>query len=172
MDGEINQTREYQTILASLKDQEDGEQTVKNLEIKFVNIEDFRIGLFDDILDLRSKEEFNHDNIVSSRNIPAVTDEQITEVTKDNEDMRRVSVLANTWYQPQSTKHCTLWGHSTHPSLALSSQLAEVLRGRGGEDGGRYRPLLVCQDGGLVSETAAAVLALARCNHPGVTLQV
>ena len=100
MDGEINQTREYQTILASLKDQEDGEheQTVKNLEIKFVNIEDFRIGLFDDILDLRSKEEFNHDNIVSSRNIPAVTDEQITEVTKDNEDMRRVSVLANTWY--------------------------------------------------------------------------
>ena len=100
MDGEMNQTREYQTILASLKDQEDGEheQTVKNLEIKFVNIEDFRIGLFDDILDLRSKEEFNHDNIVSSRNIPAVTDEQITEVTNDNEDMRRVSVLANTWY--------------------------------------------------------------------------
>ena len=100
MDGEINQTREYQTILASLKDQEDGEheQTVKNLEIKFVNIEDFRIGLFDDILDLRSKEEFNHDNIVSSRNIPAVTDEQITEVTNDNEDIRRVSVLANTWY--------------------------------------------------------------------------
>ena len=113
MDGEMNQTREYQTILASLKDQEDGEQTVKNLEIKFVNIEDFRIGHFDDILDLRSKEEFNHDNIVSSRNIPAVTDEQITEVTKDNEDMRRVSVLANTWYQPQSTKHCTLWRHST-----------------------------------------------------------
>ena len=100
MDGEINQTREYQTILASLKDQEDGEheQTVKNLEIKFVNIEDFRIGLFDDILDLRSKEEFNHDNIVSSRNIPAVTDEQITEVTNNNEGMRRVSVLANTWY--------------------------------------------------------------------------
>ena len=97
MDGEMNQTREYQTILASLKDQEDGEQTVKNLEIKFVNIEDFRIGHFDDILDLRSKEEFNHDNIVSSRNIPAVTDEQITKVTKDNEDMRRVSVLANTW---------------------------------------------------------------------------
>ena len=54
--------------------------------------------------------------------------------------------------------------HSTHPSLAMSSQLAEVLRGRGGEDGGRYRPLLVCQDGGLVSETAAAVLALARCD--------
>ena len=100
MDGEINQTREYQTILASLKDQEDGEQeqTLKNLEIKFVNIEDFRIGHFDDILDLRSKEEFNHDNIVSSRNIPAVTDEQITEVTNNNEDMRRVSVLANTWY--------------------------------------------------------------------------
>ena len=100
MDGEINQTREYRNILASLKDQEDGEheQTVKNLEIKFVNIEDFRIGHFDDILDLRSKEEFNHDNIVSSRNIPAVTDEQITEVTNNNEDMRRVSVLANTWY--------------------------------------------------------------------------
>ena len=60
--------------------------------------------------------------------------------------------------------HSTLWRHSTHPSLALSSQLAEVLRGRGGEDGGRYRPLLVCQDGGLVSETAAAVLVLARCD--------
>ena len=98
MDGEMNQTREYHNILATLKDQEnDEEHAEKNLEIKFVNIEDFRIGHFDDILDLRSKEEFNHDNIVSSRNIPAVTDEQITKVTNDNEDMRRVSVLANTW---------------------------------------------------------------------------
>ena len=97
MDCEMNQTREYHTILTTLKEQEDDEHTEKNLEIKFVNIEDFRIGHFDDILDLRSKEEFNHDNIVSSRNIPAVTDEQITKVTNDNEDMRRVSVLANTW---------------------------------------------------------------------------
>ena len=97
MDGEMNQTREYHTILTTLKEQEDDDQRVKKLEIKFVNIEDFRIGHFDDILDLRSKEEFNHDNIVSSRNIPTVTDEQIIKVTNDNEDMRRVSVLANTW---------------------------------------------------------------------------
>ena len=97
MDGEMNQTREYHNILTMLKEQEDDEHTEKNLKIKFVNIEDFRIGHFDDILDLRSKEEFNHDNIVSSRNIPAVTNEQITKVTNDNEDMRRVSVLANTW---------------------------------------------------------------------------
>ena len=97
MDGEMNQTREYHTILTTLKEQEDDDQRVKKLEIKFVNIEDFRIGHFDDILDLRSKEEFNHDNIVSSRNIPAVTDEQIMKVTNGNEDMRRVSVLANTW---------------------------------------------------------------------------
>ena len=96
MDGEMNQTREYHNILATLKEQED-KHTEKKLEIKFVNIEDFRIGHFDDILDLRSKEEFNHDNIVSSRNIPAVTDEQIMKVTNGNEDMRRVSVLANTW---------------------------------------------------------------------------
>ena len=97
MNGEMNQTREYHNILATLKEQEDDEHTEKNLEIKFVIIEDFRIGHFDDILDLRSKEEFNHDNIVSSRNIPTVTDEQIIKVTNDNEDMRRVSVLANTW---------------------------------------------------------------------------
>ena len=97
MDCEMNQTRKYHTILTTLKDQEDDDQRVKKLEIKFVNIEDFRIGHFDDILDLRSKEEFNHDNIVSSRNIPAVTDEQIMKVTNGNEDMRRVSVLANTW---------------------------------------------------------------------------
>ena len=86
----------FDLILETLK--ESSNELQKNLELKYTVIEDFRSGGFDDILDLRTKEEFENDNIVGSYNFPCLTIDKIKTLPTIDQTTHRVTLITHIWY--------------------------------------------------------------------------
>ena len=94
MEGELQ--KNFDLILDTLK--ESTNELQKNLELKYTIIEDFRSGYFDDVLDLRTKEEFDNDHIVGSHNFPCLTIDKIKTVPTIDQATHRVTLISHIWY--------------------------------------------------------------------------
>ena len=88
--------KNFDLILETLK--ESTNELQKNLELKYTVIEDFRLGDFDEIFDLRSKEEFENDNIVGSYNFPCLTIDKIKTLPTIDQTTHRVTLISHIWY--------------------------------------------------------------------------
>ena len=124
-------------ILQSLNQQSLDE---KNVTVSYVKIEDCKLGQYD-VLDLRTSECFAIDSIVGSENIAAVTAQQTEELCqlKDTNQIKKATLIS-------------------FVSKTLSYKLVELVSKKGG------RPLLlVCYDGGVISELLATILHHCHC---------
>ena len=88
--------KNFDLILETLK--ESTNELQKNLELKYTVIEDFRLGEFDDVLDLRTKEEFDNDHIVGSNNFPCLTIDKFETLPTIDQTTHRVTMISHIWY--------------------------------------------------------------------------
>jgi len=137
---EFKESTNFNSILNELKDTCDGK--IKNLELHYVSIDEFNDNTFSEVIDLRSKEEFDFDNIVGSLSIPVLKSEDQSEIVKLPTNHR---IRLNTLLR--------------YASSSLSSNFLPHLQNKSAD----YKPLLVCHDGGVVSEAAAVLARLAKC---------
>ena len=66
--------QEY-TSLVKINKEEDTTEVFK-VEVNKFLVKDFKLGLFDEVIDVRTPEEFSKDRIHGAVNIPALTNEQ------------------------------------------------------------------------------------------------
>ena len=88
--------KDFDLILETLK--ESTNELQKNLELKYTVIEDFRLGGFDEIFDLRTKEEFENDNIFGSHNFSCLTIDKIKTLPTIDQTTHRVTLISHIWY--------------------------------------------------------------------------
>ena len=157
---EFKESTNFNSILNELKDTCDGK--IKNLELHYVSIEEFNDNTFSEVIDLRSKEEFDFDNIVGSLSIPILKTEDKNEILQLPTDQRiRLNVLLRyARYKAVYYRYHWISSNTNHLcSLSLSSSFLPHLQNKSAD----YKPLLVCHDGGVVSESAAVLARLAKC---------
>ena len=87
--------KDFDSILEKLKDTNDEFQ--KNLEVNFSCIENFKLGDFDELLDLRTVEEFDNDNIIGSHNCPCLTTDNIETLSTIDQTIHRVTLISHIW---------------------------------------------------------------------------
>ena len=87
--------KDFDSILEKLKDTNDELQ--KNLEVNFSCIENFQLGDFDELLDLRTVEEFDNDNIIGSHNFPCLTTDNIETLSTIDQTIHRVTLISQIW---------------------------------------------------------------------------
>ena len=88
--------KNFDLILETLK--ESTNELQKNLELKYTVIEDYRLGDFDDVLDLRTKVEFDNDHIVGSHNFSCLTIDKIETLPTIDQTTHRVTLISHIWY--------------------------------------------------------------------------
>lgn len=74
----VMETLDFNSILNLFKDS--CEKKIKNLELHYVSLQEFNDNTFSEVIDLRSKEEFDFDNIVGSVSFPALKTEEKKEI--------------------------------------------------------------------------------------------
>ena len=84
----------FETLLKSF------DKTESNALIQTCAIEDFNSESFEDILDLRTLEEFSENHIVGSTNIPMITKSEIEQIVQkeahDNSEKLRY-IVSSVW---------------------------------------------------------------------------
>ena len=88
--------KNFDLILETLK--ESTNELQKNLELKYTVIEDFRLGDFDEIFDLRTKKEFENDHIVGSNNFSCLTIDNIETLPTIDQTTHRLALISHIWY--------------------------------------------------------------------------
>ena len=71
---DLQETSNFNSILNELK--ENCDEEIKNLELHYVSIQELNDKKFSEIIDLRTKEEFDFDNIVGSHSLPVLKTEE------------------------------------------------------------------------------------------------
>ena len=154
----LKESTNFNSILNELKDTCNGK--IKNLELHYVSIEEFNDNTFSEVIDLRSKEEFDFDNIVGSLSIPVLKTEDKIEILQLPTDQRiRLNALLRYARYKAVCKYFEDFLQFKSSSSSLSSSFLPHLQNKPDD----YKPLLVCHDGGLVSESAAVLARLAKC---------
>ena len=82
----LKESTNFNFILNELKDTCDGK--IKNIELHYVCIQDFNDNKFSEVIDLRSKEEFDFDNIVGSLSLPVLKAQEKSEILQLSTDQR------------------------------------------------------------------------------------
>ena len=154
----LKESTNFNSILNELKDTCDGK--IKCLELHYVSIEEFNDNTFSEVIDLRSKEEFDFDNIVGSLSIPVLKTEDKIEILQLPTDQRiRLNALLRYARYKAVCKYFEDFLQFKSSSSSLSSSFLPHFQNKPDD----YKPLLVCHDGGLVSESAAVLARLAKC---------
>ena len=83
---DLKEPTNFNSILNELKDTCDGK--IKNIELQYLSIQEFNDNTFSDVIDLRSKEEFDFDNIVGSLSLPVLKSEEKSEILQLPTDQR------------------------------------------------------------------------------------
>ena len=52
------------------------EKDVFSVNVKIIHINEFRLGVYDELIDLRNHREFSQDRIVGAINLPAILEEE------------------------------------------------------------------------------------------------
>ena len=75
---DLQETSDFHSILNEFKENCDGK--IKNLELHYISIQELNDTKFSEIIDLRTKEEFDFDNIVGSHSLPVLKNEDKDEI--------------------------------------------------------------------------------------------
>ena len=75
---DLQKTSDFHSILNEFKENSDGK--IKNLELHYMSIQELNDNKFSEIIDLRTKEEFDFDNIVGSHSLSVLKNEEKDEI--------------------------------------------------------------------------------------------
>ena len=89
---DLQETSDFHSILNEFKENCDGK--IKNLELHYMSIHELNDNKFSEIIDLRTKEEFDFDNIVGSHSLPVLKTEDKDGILQEStQRLRLITIL-------------------------------------------------------------------------------
>ena len=88
---DLQETSDFHSILNEFKENCDGK--IKNLELHYISIQELNDNKFSEIIDLRTKEEFDFDNIVGSHSLPVLKNEDKDEILQKTLPRHRLNTI-------------------------------------------------------------------------------
>ena len=83
---DLKETSDFNSFLNELKESCGGQ--IKNLELHYLSIQEFNDNKFSEVIDLRSKEDFDFDNIVGSHSLPVLKTGEMNDILQLPTDQR------------------------------------------------------------------------------------
>ena len=88
---DLQETSDFHSILNEFK--ENCDEKIKNLELHYISIQELNDNKFSEIIDLRTKEEFDSDNIVGSHSLPVLKTEDKDGILQESTQRLRLNTI-------------------------------------------------------------------------------